>query len=199
MTQLLPLKHEVCRQKRERKAEPHNGFVRVDVEILAAAHTTDHPHLEKNDRDRKAARHPLAVLLNPAFENEDECNPGCGHPQRGVHGCSNTERSGIAHALFEVLNVYAEWRCHEYSCHIDSAHHPMELPEARSKPVGELHRAQQQSARTRDSMWQQPPPKGFIVLPYRILRMHQETLIVRDHVGQHQGDETKQKILRTYP
>jgi len=67
----------------------------------------------------------------------------------------------------------------------------MELPKTIAKSVGELHRAQQQSARAGDSMWQQPPLKGFVVLPQRILRMHQKTLNVRDNVGQHQADEAK--------
>jgi hypothetical protein len=62
----------------------------------------------------------------------------------------------------------------------------MELPETIAKAVGELHWAQQQGTRSSDSMWQQPPLEGFVMKPYRILRMHEETLIVRDNVGQHQ-------------
>jgi hypothetical protein len=48
------------------------------------SHAADHPHLKKNQCDRKAASHPLPVLLNLPFENEDHRNPGSNHPQRGV-------------------------------------------------------------------------------------------------------------------
>src|SRR5215472_1649841 len=194
---VLPLKHEVCRKNRERKAEPHNGFVGMDVETLPSPHTADHPHLEENDRDGKAARHPLTVLANSAFQNEDQRNAGCSHPQRGVHRRGNTEGSGIAHAFLEKLNVKAERRSHEYTCDIDSADYAMELPETVAKPVGELHRAQKQGARTGDSMRQEPPLEWLVVLPYWIFRMHQETLIVRDDVGQHQADCSKEKIFWT--
>ena len=74
----------------------------------------------------------------------------------------------------------------------------METPETIAKPVGELHRAQQQSARTGDSMWQQPPLKGLVVLPHGILRMHQKTLVVHDDVEQHERQDGKQNVLRTY-
>ena len=78
-------------------------------------------------------------------------------PQRGVGSCSNAERSGIARAFLEVLDVKAEWRCDEHACDIDSADYTMELPKTRPKAVGELHWAKQQSARTGDAMRQQPP------------------------------------------
>src|SRR5271157_2174593 len=139
------------------------------------------------------------MLVNLSFQNEDYSNTGSDHPQDGVHRGSNTERSGIAHAFLEVLDIEAEGRCHEHTCNVDSPDHPMKMPKTIAKSVGELHRAQQQSARAGDSMWQQPPLKGFVVLPQRILRMHQKTLIVRDDVGQHQGDEAEQKILWAQP
>jgi len=169
----------------------------MDVEILPSAHAADDSHLKKNYCDRKAASHPLPMLLNLPFKNEDHRNPGSNHPQRGVRRGSNAERSGIAHALLEVLNVKAEWRRHEYTCDIDSTDYTMEPPETMAKPVGELHRAQQQSARTGNSMGQQPPLKGCVVLPYRILRLHQKTLIVKDNVGQHQAYGGKQQIFWT--
>src|SRR5271157_4179057 len=171
----------------------------MGVETLPSGHAADHSYLKKDQCDRKAASHPLPVLLNLTFENEDHRSAGSNHPQRGVHRGGNTERSGIAHALLKVLDVKAEWRGQEYTCDIDSADYTMELPKTIAKSVGELHRALQQSARTGDSMWQQPPLKGFVVLPQRILRMHQKTLIVRDNVGQHHGDEAKQKILWAQP
>jgi len=194
---LLPLKHKVRRKDREGEAGPNNGFVRMDVEILPSAHAADHSHLKKNYCDRKAAGHPLPVFLNLPFKNENQGNPGSSHPQNRIRSGSNTERSGIAHALLEVLDVEAEWRRHEYTCDIDSAEYPMEPPEAVAKPVGELHRAQQQSTRTGNSMGQQPPLEGFVVLPHRILWMHQKTFIVRDNVDQHQAYGSKQQIFWT--
>src|SRR5271157_6540162 len=169
----------------------------MDVEILPSAHAADHSHLKKNYCDCEAASHPLPVLLSLPFKNENHGNPGSNHPQRGVRRGGNTERSGIAHALLEVLDVKAEWRGHEYTCDINSADYTMELPKTMAKSVGKLHRAQQQSARTGDSMWQQPPLKGFVVLPHGILRMHEKTLIVRDNVGQHQAYGSKQQIFWT--
>jgi Phage integrase family len=170
--QFLPLKNKVRRKDRKPEADPNNGFVRMDVKSLPSAHTTDYSHLKKNECDGKAASHPLPVLLNLSFEDEDQRNCGRNHPQSGVHRCSNTERSGSAPALLEKLDVEAEWRGHKYTRDIDSADYPMEPPEPIANSVGELHRAQQQSARAGDSMRQQPPLEGFIVLPYRILRVH---------------------------
>ena len=41
------------------------------VEVLPSGHTANHSPLKKNQRDRKAASHPLLVLLNISLENED--------------------------------------------------------------------------------------------------------------------------------
>jgi hypothetical protein len=71
----------------------------------------------------------------------------------------------------------------------------MEPSKTMAKSVGELHRGQQQRACTGDSMWQQPPLKGFVVLPPGILRMHQKTLIVNDDVDQHECQDGKQQVL----
>src|SRR5271165_5350836 len=48
-------------------------------------------------------------------------------------------------------------------------------------------------------MRQQPPLKGLIVLPHRVLRMYQQTFIVRDNVGQHQADGSKEQIFCAEP
>ena len=107
----------------------------MDVEILPSAHAADHSHLKKNYCDRKAASHPLPVFLNPPFKNEDHRNRGRNHPQRGVRSGGNTERSRIAHALLEVLDVKAKRRGHEYTCDIDSADYTVEFPETIAKSV----------------------------------------------------------------
>src|SRR5579863_9129164 len=127
----------------------------MDVEILPSGHAADHSPLKENQCDRKAASHPLPVLLDLSFENEEHRNSGSNHPQRGVRRGGNTERAGIARALLKVLDIKAEWGGYEYTCDIDSADYPMEPPEALAQAVGELHRAQQQSARAGDSMGQQ--------------------------------------------
>jgi len=194
---LLPLEHKVRRKDRKGKADPNNRFGRMDIKIFPSGHAADYSPLKKNQCDRKAASHPLPVLLHLSLKNEDHRNPGSNHPQGGVHGCSDAERSRIAHTLLEVLDVKAEWRSHEYTCDIDSADYTVELPETIAESVGELQRRQQQSARTGDSMWQQPPLKRFEVLPHRILRMHQKTLIVRDNVSQHQAYGSKQQTFWT--
>src|SRR5580704_968814 len=139
------------------------------------------------------------MLLNLTFANEEQRYPGSNRPQSGVHRSGNTKRAGISRALLKILDVKAEWRCYEYPCDIDSADCTVELPETIAKPVGELHRAQQQSARTGDPMRQEPPLKRLVVLPHRILRMHQKTLIVRDHVREHEPDGGKQQVFWTQP
>jgi hypothetical protein len=135
------------------------------------------------------------VLLNLPLKNEDDRNPGSSHPQRGVCRGGNTERSGIAHALLEVLDVKAEWRGHEHTRDIDSTDYTMEPPKAIAKSIGKLHRAEQQSARAGDSMGQQPPLKGFVVLPQWILRMHEKTLIVIQDIGEHQSENAPEEAL----
>src|SRR6516162_9084471 len=169
------MKNNVRRKDREGEAGPHDGFICMGVEVLPAPQTADRPHFKKNQCDRKAARHPLPVLLDFSFENEDQRNRGRRHPQCGVGCRSDTERAGIAHPLLEVLDIKAEWRCDEHTRDIDSADYTVEPLETVAKPVEELYRSQQQGAGTGKSMWQQPPLKGLVMLPYRILRIEKET------------------------
>ena len=97
----------------------------MDVETVESGHTTDHSYLKKDYCDRKAAGHPLPVLLNLSPKNENQRNPGSNHPQGSVHGCGNAKRSGIPEPFFKMLNVNAEWRRHEHTSEIDSADYPM--------------------------------------------------------------------------
>jgi hypothetical protein len=92
------------------------------------------------------------MFLNLTFENEEQRNPGSNHPQGSVHRCENTKRAGIARTLLKILDVKAEWRRCEHACDIDSADYTVEPPEMIAEPVGELHRAQQESARAGDPM-----------------------------------------------
>ncbi|MDR3747930.1 MAG: hypothetical protein P4M04_07235 [Acidobacteriota bacterium] len=92
---MLPLKYKVRRENRERKTDPHDGFVRMGIEVLPSGHTADYSYLKKDQCDRKAARHPLPVLLDLTFENEDHRSTGSNHPQRGVHRGGNTTGSAL--------------------------------------------------------------------------------------------------------
>src|SRR6516164_3778995 len=118
------------------------------AEALPAGHTADYSHLKKHQCDRKAASHPLPMLLNLPFENEDHRDAGSSHPQRGVCRRGDAERSGNAHSLLEVLDIEAEWRCHEHTGNVDAPDHPMQLPETLAKALGELHWTQQKRARS---------------------------------------------------
>ena len=102
----------------------------MGIEVLPAAHTPNHSYLKKDQCDRKAARHPLLMLVNLSFENEHHRNTGSNDPQGGVRSSSNTERSGIAHA-----DIEAEGSCHEHTGNVDSPDDPMELPETLAKAI----------------------------------------------------------------
>src|SRR5215469_3545032 len=137
------------------------------------------------------------MLVNLPLENEDQCNPGRKHPQHGLHGCSNTERSGNTRALLRVLDIEAEGRCQEHTPNIDAPDDPMEPAETLTKAIGKLYWAEQKRACSGNSMRQQPPLKGLVVRPHRIFRINQETFIVKDNVGQHQADGSKEQIFWT--
>jgi hypothetical protein len=96
-----------------------------------------------------------------------------------------------------IHNIEAEGSCQEHTRNVDAPDYPMELAETLTKAIGELHGAQQKRACY--SMRQQPPLKGLIVLPNRVLRMYQETSIVTDNVGQHQADGSKEQIFCAGP
>jgi hypothetical protein len=47
--------------------------------LVEAGQPENEPHFEENQRDRIAARHPLAVLRKHTFEREDQGDPGRDH------------------------------------------------------------------------------------------------------------------------
>jgi hypothetical protein len=75
----------------------------------------------------------------------------------------------------------------------------MEFPEAATEPLRELHRAQQKRARPCYAMRQKPPFERLIVVPDRVSRIHQETLIVTKDINEHQSEDAKQQVLWAYP
>ena len=110
----------------------------MDGEVLRSGYAADYSHLKKDECDREAASHPLPMLVNFPFANEEHRSAGSNHPQRGVRRCGNAERSGNAPAFLEVLNIEAEWRCHEHTGNVDAPDYPMELPETFTEALGEL-------------------------------------------------------------
>lgn len=124
-------------------------------------------------------------------------------PVVAIHNTASTAAAIVkdraSHAFLEVLDIEAEGSCQEHTGNVDAPDDPVEPAETLTKPVGELHWAQQKSTCSCYSMRQQPPLKGRIVLPDRVLRMYQETLIVKDDVGQHQADGGKEQIFCAEP
>jgi len=67
---ILPMDDEVCEEKRKADASPDDGFVDAITKIFPAGDSADDTHFEKNDSNRVAADHPLAVLLDISFKDE---------------------------------------------------------------------------------------------------------------------------------
>src|SRR5580704_446706 len=66
----LHLQDDIGEKQGEGQAAPDNRFDGVLAESFPAGDTGDEVHLEKNDGNRKAASHPLAMLLDFPIENE---------------------------------------------------------------------------------------------------------------------------------
>src|SRR6516162_6093825 len=163
--QLLPLQNDVGPQDRERQARPYDRLIGVGSEIFPSRYAADDPHLQEDQRQGKAARHPGAMLLNLALAHEDEGDAGGEHQQKGVYSSGNAERAGPAHALFEVLDVGSQRRRDQRTEHIHPADNAMQLEVTLSQTLGKLHRSEQNRAGAGKSMWQQPPAKWMVVLP----------------------------------
>jgi hypothetical protein len=73
----------------------------------------------------------------------------------------------------------------------------MEFGEALAEAVRELHRTEQNSARTGQSMRQQIPLEAFIMLPNWSVRMPKEALVVVDDIRDHQPDDGKDDIFNS--
>ena len=139
------------------------------------------------------------MLLNFSSQDESQCNRGSNHPQGGVHCPRETERTRRPHPLLKILDVEAERSRRKGPGDINSASDAVQLGVTLPQPVGKLHRAEQQSARTGNSMRQQIPLKRLVMLPYRIRTVDEKTLVVTKYVGHHQSYEGEQKIFRTQP
>jgi hypothetical protein len=81
---VLPLQHEVREQKREGDAHPDHGFGNRITWFFQSGNTKDYADFEKDDGDGEAARHPLTVQLNLAFQDEVHGDGGGQHPDRSV-------------------------------------------------------------------------------------------------------------------
>jgi hypothetical protein len=194
------LQDDIGEKQGESDARPDDRLVEgASGNVFQASDAEDHAHFEKNDGHRKAASHPVAVLLNFALENEREGDGGGGHPQNGVSGSGNAERTSAAQALLEVLDVKAEGRGDENAGNIEASDDAMKLGEAAAETVGELHRTKQEGARTHQAVRQEPPLKGLDVRPFGILGVNEEMLVVAKNVGEHEADKSKQNIFWARP
>ena len=199
-TKLLPLQGDIGEKQGEGDASPHDGFVEGAIgSLFQSGDAEDYAHFEKDDGDRKAASHPLTMLLDFAVEDEREGDASGEHPQDRVGGGSGAERTGAAHALLEVLNVEAERSGDEDAGDIEASDDAMELGEALAEAVGELHGPEQEGAGAHQAVGQKPPLESSDVQPFGILGVDEEMLVMVENVSDHQADESEQKIFRAWP
>jgi len=163
----------------------------VFAESFPAGDTGDDANFEKDDGNRKAAGHPLTMLLNFTVKNEREGDAGSEHPQDGIGGSGDAEGPGAAHALLEVLDVKAEGSGDEDASDIKASDDAMELGEALAKAIRELHRPEQESAGAHQTVWQKPPLESSDVQPFGILGIDEEMFVMAKNVSDHQADESK--------
>src|SRR4029077_11528375 len=151
------------------------------------------------DSHRKAASHPLAVLLNFALENEREGDGGGEDPQNSVNGGGNAEGTGTAQALFVVLDVEAQRSGDEDAGDIEASDDAMKFGEAAAETIRKLHRSQQEGASAHQAVRQEPPLEGLDVRPFGILGVNEEMFVMAKNIGEHDTDESKQNIFRAWP
>ena len=190
------MQDDVGEEEREGYASPDDGFGDGLAQVFPACDAGDHPYFQKDDGDSEAADHPLAVLLNFASENEHEGDGGGGEPEGGVGGRGEAEGSRGAHALFEILDIGAEWRGDEDAGDIDAAYDAVEFGIALAKAIGELHGAENQGAGAGDAVGEKPPLEGLDVRPFGIFGVEEKAFIVAENVDNHEADECEEKIFR---
>src|SRR5712671_5106393 len=199
-TKLLPLQDDVGEKQGEGDASPHDRFIEGTAGNLSqSGDAEDYAHFEKDDGNRKAAGHPLTVLLDFTVENEREGDAGSEHPQNGIGGSGGAKGTRTAHALLEVLNVEAEWSSDEHAGDIETSDDAMKLGEALAEAVRELHGPEQESTGAHQAVRQKPPLESSDVQPFGILGVNKEMLVMTENVSDHQADESKYKILRARP
>ena len=196
----MPLQDDVGEEQGEGDASPDDGFVEgAAVNLFQACDAEDHAHFEKDDSHRKAASHPLAVLLNFALENEREGDGGGEDPQNSVNGGGNAEGTGAAQALFVVLDVEAQRSGDEDAGHVEASDDAMKLGEAVAETIRKLHRSQQEGASAHQAVRQKPPLEGLDVRPFGIFGVNEEMLVVAKNIGEHEANQSKQNIFRAWP
>jgi hypothetical protein len=75
----------------------------------------------------------------------------------------------------------------------------MEFGETLAQAIRELQRPQQQGAGGGQTVRQQLPLEGLVVLPHRRLGIDEEILVMDENIRDHQANEGKQQILRAEP
>lgn len=195
--EILPLQDDVGEEERESYAGPDDGFGDGLAQGFPTCDAGDHPYFEKDDGDGEAADHPLAVLLDFASEDEHEGDGGSGHPESGVGGGGEAEGARGAHALFEILDVGAERGSDEDAGDVDAADDAMEFGITLAKAIRELHGAEKEGTGSGYAVGKEPPLKGLDVRPFAILGVEEKAFIVDENVGNHEADESKEKIFWT--
>src|SRR6266436_2652608 len=128
---LLPLQEDVGEKQGEGDASPHDSFIEGTAGNLSqSGDAEDYAHFEKDDGNRKAAGHPLTMLLDFTVENEREGDRGGEHPQDSIGGSGDAKGPGAAHALLEVLDVEAKGSGDKDAGDIEAANDAMKLCEA---------------------------------------------------------------------
>ena len=197
---LLPLQGDISEKQGEGYATPNDCFVEGTAgNLFQSGDAKDDAHFEKDDGERKAAGHPLTMLLNFAIENEREGDGSGEHPQNRVDGGGDAEGPGAAQALLEVLNVKAEGSGDEHAGDIETSDDAMELGEALAEAVRELHGPEQKGTSAHYAVRQKPPLESSDVQPFGILGVDEEVFVVAENVSDHQADESKYKIFRARP
>src|SRR5216683_6017916 len=199
-TKLLPLQGDISEKQGEGDASPHDSFIEGTAGNLSqSGDAEDYAHFEKDDGNRKAAGHPLTVLLDFTVEDEREGDAGSEHPQDGIGGRGGAKGTRTAHALLEVLNVEAEWSSDEHTGDIETSDDAVELGEALAETVRKLHGAEQEGAGAHQAVRQKPPLESSYVQPFGILGIDEEMLVMAKNISDHQADESEQKIFRAWP
>jgi len=132
---LLELKHDVRREDRESETAPHYSLDSRSTQILPACYAQYHSHFKKHQSDSEAAGHPLAVLLDFAFENERKSDGGGEYQQGRIDHSSDAERARFSHSFLEVLYVSPEWGNDKHGSDVDSTRDPMQLGETLAKSI----------------------------------------------------------------
>lgn len=177
-------------------ARPHRRLNDRGTKPFPSSNPEYHAHFKKDQGNRKAARHPLAMLLHVPLENEHQGDSSGSHPKKSVDHGRDCEGARSSHSFFKVLDIKAERGGDENPRDVKAPDHAMELAEPLAQTVRKLYRPEQKGASAHNAMRQQLPLKGLNVRPFRIRCINQETFVMPQNIKNHQTDETKEQKFR---